>query len=289
MFGSRRGCLGRDYKALIAAALVALPLGVGVLASPAAASDAWPESVHAVYDVNFNGLNVGTFEFRSENKGTAYTLTSSAALSLLLGAFKWSGESRASGSVSTALPKPQGFTFDFKSNSKSGSTKMSFADDAVTNVSHVPPPKLRENVVPVLPQHLKGALDPLSAVLVISKGSSANPCTRRIPIYDGKQRFDLLLAPRGQVPLTERQPSGQPGTGYVCRVKYLPIAGHKIDQETKHMSQTDGIEMILRPIPSANVFVPYQITIPTIAGAATLVSRKVNIVTSGRQQIALVH
>ena len=279
----RRSHFGRGLAFLAAA------VALGPSATPSVAADGWPESVRAAFDVNFNGIKVGSFDFSSETKGTNYTLSGNAALSLLLGAFKWSGESRASGSVSTAVPKPQGFTFDFKSQSKSGSTKMSFADDTVTNVTHVPPPKLRENVVPVLPQHLKGALDPLSAVLVISKGTSANPCTRRIPVYDGKQRFDLLLAPRGQVPLTERQPSGQPVTGYVCRVKYLPIAGHKIDEETKHMSQSDGIEIILRPIPSANVFVPYQITIPTIAGAATIVSRRVDIVTAGRQQIALVH
>jgi hypothetical protein len=98
-----------------------------------------------------------------------------------------------------------------------------------------------------------------------------------------------MLAPRGQIQLTEKQPSGQPGVGFVCRVKYLPIAGHKIDDETKHMSKSDNIEIVLRPIPSANVFVPYQITIPTVAGAATLVSRRVDIVTSNRQQIALVH
>ena len=289
MVCARLSCLIRPLSrvfALTGLALVALPMAA---ASTVSAADAWPESVRAVYDVNFNGLNVGTFEFTSETKGTTYALNGNASLSLLLGAFKWTGDTRASGNIAAHAPKPSGFTFDFKGNSKSGSTKMSFADDVVTNVTHVPPPKVRDNVVPVLPQHLKGALDPLSAVLMISKGSSANPCTRRIPIYDGRQRFDLMLAPRGQVPLTERQPSGQPGTGYVCRVRYLPIAGHKIDQDTKFMSQSDGIEIILRPIPSANVFIPYQITIPTVAGAATLVSRRVDIVTSARQQIALVH
>ena len=43
------------------------------------------------------------------------------------------------------------------------------------------------------------------------------------------------------------------------------------------------------PIPSANIYVPYRITIPTIAGSATLMSRNVEIVTSAQQQIALVH
>jgi hypothetical protein len=278
---------GTTRPALLTTALT-FSLFAGSLA-PAQAAEGFPESVRAVYDVNFNGLNVGSFEFNSEAKGVSYSLSGHASLSLLLGAFKWSGNTRASGSLVQSGPKPSGFTFDFKSNSKAGSTKVSFADDTVTNVSHVPPPKIRDNVVPVQAQHLKGSLDPMSAILLLSKGTAANPCTRRLPIYDGKQRFDLMLAPRGQIQLTEKQPSGQPGMGFVCRVKYLPIAGHKIDDETKHMSKSDNIEIVLRPIPSANVFVPYQITIPTVAGAATLVSRRVDIVTSNRQQIALVH
>lgn len=269
--------------------VVTLGVLAGASATTTQAAEGWPESVRALYDVNFNGINVGTFEFNSEARGATYTLAGKASLSLLLGAFKWSGDTRSSGNLGGVAPKPSGFTFDFKSNSKSGSTKMSFADDTVTSVNHVPPPKVRDNIVPILAQHLKGTLDPLSAILLLSKGTAANPCTRRLPIYDGKQRFDLMLAPRGEVQLSEKQPSGQPGTGYVCKVRYLPIAGHKADEETKYMSKSDSIEIILRPIPSANVFVPYQITIPTIAGAATLVSRRVDIVTSTRQQIALVH
>ena len=257
--------------------------------SAAKALDVYPASVRATYDVNFNGLNVGTFEFQSEAQGSAYTLSSTASLSILLGAFKWTGETRASGTLGGGLPKPSAFTFAFQSNSKTGSTKMSFSDDTVSNVTHVPPAKFKENTVPVQPQHLKGVLDPLSAILVISKAAAGNPCTRRLPIYDGRQRFDLMLSPRGEVQLNERQSSGQPSMGYVCRVRYIPIAGHKVDEDTKFMQRNNDIEIILRPIPSANVFVPYQITIPTMAGPATLVSRRVDIVTSARQQIALIH
>ena len=37
------------------------------------------------------------------------------------------------------------------------------------------------------------------------------------------------------------------------------------------------------------MLVPYQITIPTIVGSATLVSRRVEIDSPGRPQIALLH
>src|SRR5262245_60166514 len=189
-------------------------LGLG---RPAAIAETWPPSVHALYDVNFTGINVGTLEFRSSADGPVYTLSAYAKLSALLGVFSWNADTRSSGKIVGESPKPAAFTFDYNSNSKTGSTKMSFTDDTVTNVTHVPPVLIRSGVVPVHEQPLKGVLDPLSAVLVLTRGSAANPCGRRIPIYDGKQRFDLLLSYGGLTRISERRPSGQPGIAYVCR------------------------------------------------------------------------
>ena len=59
-----------------------------------------------------------------------------------------------------------------------------------------------------------------------------------------------------------------------------------MNEETRHLATTDGIEVALRPVPSADLFVPYQITIPTGAGSATLTSERINIVARG-EQIAL--
>ena len=136
---------------------------------------------------------------------------------------------------------------------------------------------------------MQGVVDPLSAMMVLTRGSAANPCDRRIPIFDGKERFDLVFSYKGEMRVTEQAPSGQPGIAYVCRVRYLPIAGHKIDQETKFMAANEDIEVALRPIPSAGLYIPYQITIPTLVGSATLVSKRVEIISPGKPQIALLH
>jgi hypothetical protein len=55
------------------------------------------------------------------------------------------------------------------------------------------------------------------------------------------------------------------------------------------MAANEGIEVALRPIPAANLFVPYSITIPTRVGIASLQSKRVEIVTPGKPQIALLH
>lgn len=253
-------------------------------------ADILPARVQATYDITFNGIRVGNFVFTSTQQGTAYNLASSANLSLLFGALKWRGEANASGTVTgQSPPKPQGFQFSYRGNKKAGATRVAYTGDSITQVFHDPPKEPKAGTVPVLANHLKSVLDPMTAVLALTRGTSGNPCSRRIPVYDGKARFDLILSPRGVVQLSEKSPSGQPGTGYVCRVRYVPIAGHKPDEETRFMSSTEGIEVVLRPIPSANVFVPYKITIPTIAGPAALVSTRVDITTSSQQRIALSH
>ena len=264
-----------------------IAFAIGGLGSSQAAD--WPANVRAVYDINFNGFNVGTFEFQSQSEEESYSLTGNAQLSLLLGAFTWIGETRSFGLIANHMPKPAAFAFDFKANSKVGSTKMDFADGIVAAIRHTPTPVPKPDMVPVRQQHLKGVLDPLSAIMVVARGSNPNPCDRRLPIFDGKERFDLVLSYKGQMKVNEQQPSGQPAMAHVCKVKYQPIAGHKVDTETSFMATTDAIEVALRPVPSANILIPYQITIPTMVGYATLVAKRVDIETPGKPQIALLH
>jgi hypothetical protein len=259
-------------------------------AGPAGSSaHAWPANVRAVYDVNFNGFSVGTFEFKAQSEDESYTFTGNAQLTLLLGAISWTGETRSFGLIANNAPKPAAFVFDFWANTKMGSTKVDFDNGTVSDVRHSPPSLPKPGTVPLREQHLKGVIDPLSAIMVVARVSNPNPCDRRLPIFDGKERFDLVLTYKGQMRVSEQQPSGQPAMAHVCRVKYQPIAGHNVDAEHSFIATTDGIEVALRPIPSANVMVPYQITIPTLFGYATIVSRRVEIASPGGPQIALLH
>ena len=273
------------FLGVLTVSLAGLLVGSG---APSAA-ESWPANVRALYEINFNGFSVGTFEFQSQAESQSYTLTANARLSVLLGAFTWNGETRSFGMLVNQAPKPASFTFDFRSNLRAGSTRLGFSDGVVTNILNLPPTVSTTPTIPVREQHLKGVVDPLSAIMMLSRNAAADPCDRRIPIFDGKERFDLLFSRKGEMRVTEQAPSGQPDVAVVCGVRYLPIAGHKIDSDTKYMAANDAIEVALRPVPSANVFVPYQISIPTMAGSATIVSKRVEIVSPGKPQIAMLY
>jgi len=242
--------------------------------------------VSATYKVTFNGFDIGGFKFNSDVSGHGYTLSSDAQLSALLGAFTWRGVSRSSGTLAAGEPKPAGYTFNFQSSSRQGAVRLGFTDTRISAVSVMPPSEPQPDIVPLKEQHLKDVLDPLSAVMAVSR-ASANPCNRKLAIFDGKQRFDLIFSFRRQEKVAEQRPSGQPAVGYVCRVRYVPIAGYRATDETKELSDSTAIEVSLRHVPNANLMVPYLVTIPTFAGSATIELSRIDITTSDKGQIAL--
>jgi hypothetical protein len=261
----------------------------GPLAIKSAWSDALPVQISAVYKISLNNFEIGNFQYNSNVGSQSYTLESNVELSAMLGAFHWQGATRTSGTVVGSDPKPSGYSFDFTSTAKSGSIKMSFNPSGVSSVSVAPEAIQPSDVVPLQEQHVRDVLDPLSAIMMLTHADGPNPCSRKVSIFDGKQRFDLILSYRRQERIAEAQPSGQPETAVVCKIKYVPIAGYRPTEETKAMAQNNGIEITFRPIPSANLMVPHQIVIPTVAGTAELIVQRVNITAPGREEIALVN
>lgn len=285
MSSSWLACLGSRLGRSVALACGVLIAGD---APPLSAAEAWPQAVAALYRISFNGFDIGTFRFRARVDATGYVLDGSGELSALLGAFSWQGLSRSSGAIEGDQPRPGTYSFEYRSSSKSGAIRMGFRDHNVASLA-VQPQSEDDDVVPLRPQHLKGVLDPLSAVMRLTRADGRAPCGKHLSIFDGKQRFDLQFAYARLMRVAETRPSGLPSDAVVCRVRYTPIAGHKRTDESKSAGADTGIEVTLRPVPSANLLVPTRIVVPTMAGSAVLTSERIDIETSGSGAIALVY
>ena len=259
----------------------------GTIGSATAAE--WPSQVIAKYNVSFAGFTIGSLNFRSDVGPKGYSLAGEAKVSAVFGAFKWHGFTRSSGRAQRTRPAPRKYAFDYRSNSKKGSVRMSFKKGHVIKNQVVPHKPYSNKHAPLLGKHLRGVYDPISAVMLLTRATSGHPCKRRIPIFDGKQRFDLVLSPAGRTKIREARPSGQPELAYICQVRYVPIGGFKRNRQTKYMASNSGMRVVLRSIPSANLYIPYEVRVPTIAGEAVLLSKQVNIVTARRQRIALIY
>jgi hypothetical protein len=208
-------------------------------------------------------------------------------VSALFGAFTWKGGFESNGTVDATAPHPAAYKLNYKSKSKITTITLGFDATGVKSVLMVPKKEPRPDAVPLKPDDLKNVFDPMSSILALTHATGGNPCARTIPVFDGKARFNLVLSAKGEQRLKEDKPTGQPTQLKVCQVKYIPVSGHRPKDFVKPWVDYNNIEIALRPVPTANAFVPYRITIPTSLGAAVMTARNVNIIASNNTQIAL--
>ena len=268
------------------------PIGPSSARAQSAQAAVSASQVSAVYQIALNGFNIGSFSYTAAISGQSYTLNSEVDLSLLMGAFKWTGISHTtgqtggttSGPTGAASLKPATFGFDYTSTLKNGAVRMGFNKGSVDSVSIDPPAPLIPGIVPVKSEHLINVLDPLSAILALTQDNGGKPCDRKVAIFDGKQRFDLQLVFRRQ---ELQEGSTEPVS--VCRVKYIPIAGYRPTEETANLAKSTGIEISFRSVPDAKLQVPHKVVLPTLAGTAEISIERVQINTPGAGQVALVN
>lgn len=280
------------YKSLIRIVACAAPAALATLAGSALGNPAILKApqeiptakINARYAISLNGFDLGTLEFKAETVAGTYKATSDVNISALLGAFTWHGVTNTSGKIREGSFKPQDYRFEYTSTTRNGSVRMGFDGKSVTNLAVEPLTLQVADTVPVERAHLASVLDPLTAIMALTKVDAANPCGKKLAIFDGKQRFDLSLSFRRQEPLSDDEPE----QATVCRVKYTPIAGYRNNDETRTLSQNMGIEIAFRAIPAARMMVPHKVVIPTMAGDAVITAEHIRITTPDRDKVAAV-
>lgn len=286
---SSQSVLGPRFAALGLAALVVFGASPGLSPVPSAlagpSTDA-PLEISGKYSIYFNGFDIGTVRIDQRTAGRTYSASSEVQISALLGAFRWKGTTRSAGTLAAGALEPSGYDFQYEGTSKSGSVRMGFTKGNVTSLTAIPETIDPADFVPLKQAHIKSVVDPLSAIVAVSR-PVADPCGRKLAIFDGKQRFDLALIPARR----EAVSAGRDGAaveGLVCRVKYTPIAGYRANADTSALAESAGIEVTFRPIPEAGLWAPYRVAIPTMAGTVTLEATRYDVSAPGLAEIALV-
>ena len=271
---------------------VALSLGIGQ-----AGARANSPSIVVTYDVEYDGLlslDVGRATVQYSATGAGYQLSlsfrpSSSAHSFAVGP----AAARTSGLISTRGLSPASATLDYSIRSLSETRNFTFAGDRLQSV-HIAKkksgglfkdgsavaydPRALPAYAPLSDADQKGVLDPLSAMFLPVSGKDgldrAN-CERKLRIYDGRRRFDLVMTYRG----TEK--TALNGEALVCSASYVPIAGHSLEGDDFTTKMRDyRIAVALVAAPGSNFLIPARITL-TDAGGDSVAEAKA-IALSGR-------
>lgn len=276
-------------------AFIVLLLMAVAAASPRPMSAAPQHStIAASYEIRFAGLKLGKFDVWS-NIGTAsYSLRGKGELKFITGLiFEITGGTTSRGAVTEQGPRPVSFGFDFDTGKHKGELAMQFEGDAVSHVIARPPFVESAKEIPVTKEHVTGVLDPMSAIFFTARASQLNSdgsvCPGRIPVFDGKQRFDLVLSHKRTVHVKKRKRKGYGGMAVVCQIKYVPISGYKSDNDgVRFMAETDEIEVWLINVPGKAMYVPYHVVLPTPIGKASATSVGFHVEIPGMEKITVI-
>jgi hypothetical protein len=265
VLGAKRGAAmrGARYSALVVALL-------GVLNGPTRAQG----KLEARYTASVAGIVVGRGSWVLDIGQNQYTAAASGrVVGLLKILANAEGTVAAHGVIEGGRLLPASYSSRVTADDKVDDVRLAFTAGVITEAVAEPPTPPSPDRVPVSETHRRGVLDPMTAELMPVGGSgdplSPEACRRTLPIFDGRQRFDLTLTFKRFDHVKAEK--GYQGPVVVCMVTYQPIAGHRPGRAAiKYLMAAREMEMWLAPIAGTRVLVPFRASVPTLIGQAVL-------------------
>ena len=260
--------------------------GLGLLAplflAPTDPAEAAPRGTRlgASYDISFSGLTFAKGDLSVDIKGNAYEARMGMRTSGLVGVFVASkSNAESTGRLRGSHVVPSRYSMMAKESKISSRVAIHMGHGNVQDFAVSPQLKKRPDRIPVTKRHRYNVVDPLSAAIMplARKGDSLSPaaCNRRLPIFDGWQRYDVQLSYRRTENVSGR---GYDGPVVVCGARWIPVAGHRPGKKSvKYMADNKHIEIWLAPVADEPLLVPYRISLRTMSGDIVVEARKMTL------------
>lgn len=251
-------------------AMLALALGAAVPAS--GAGQAEPLRHRTVFDIRFGALAVGEATIDVAFDERHYELKAFGKTVGVAELFaQGKGDAASAGRIEGGRIVAQTSDAVYLEKGNKSTVHLEFDKGLVTKVSIVADKKKNRTGpkwVEVNESHLRAVMDPASSIVVpVPYEQAKDPkavCNRTLNLYDGETRYDIALQYKATKPVSTQ---GYEGYAYVCRMKYIPVAGHKRKQKNvEYMAGNDGMEIWLAPMQATNLFSPIRVEVPTWIG-----------------------
>lgn len=249
---------------------IAAPLAA--LAALALATPAGAEVFEGDYTVTFLGLTVARSTVQSRIEDGKFSIDgtmSSAGIAALFDRTK--GTASASGAVRKGETRPLAYRVEYKEGKRRQTTAIRFGDGTVAGTENDPPLKKRgDDWVPVQPDQLKGALDPLSAGIVPA-GGPGEVCKRTLRIFDGEFLLDATLRPADP----KRAFAGYGDRAVTCQVTVKPVGGYRKGRKAlEYLEKRSRILVAFTPLGETGLYAPVHATVGTQIGTVTVKARQ---------------
>ncbi|MEM7523770.1 MAG: hypothetical protein AAF360_08460 [Pseudomonadota bacterium] len=250
-------------------ALFSLLSSFAFVAGPVAAADetVGEVSVAETYAITIAGIDIGDATLTVDALGPDYDAALTGDYRFLF----WSGaiEAQAAGKHSAGGVgfAPATYRSRVDSPTRIFTTDILFAGASTEGRWRADPPfEDRDTVerVPIKPEHLTGAKDPLSAFLVPAESGEA-ACAGTLKVYSGVVRFDLDLRAIGAA-------KSASDDAVECAVSYRPVSGHRVESDEVNRLERDGLSISVFEI-APGLWAPERVGFSTMFGTLALTRR----------------
>lgn len=163
----------------------------------------------------------------------------------------WRLTGRAQGTVSAEGLRPRSATTENLFRGRRRSAQLSFSPGAAVE-ARLEPPAEEDDRDPVPAAMTVGGTDLLTAVLSQSLKLADGACAARLPVFDGRRRFDVILTDGGAEDLAANEYSSFAGPSKKCLFRIERIAGYaRRESEYDRAKDRDQLYRIwfARPLP----------------------------------------
>lgn len=184
-------------------------------------------TVDASYRIYVGGVEVLEAEATLAVSDDRYEIAILARTGGFIGRmFSWESKSQSVGAVGREGLSPLRHTQVSTFREKPRSVTLTYDRQGAVTAQVLPPPE-EDDREPVPAALLQSTFDPLSAVLnaLVAVGRGEG-CTRTMPVFDGRRRYDMMLYDAGQRQVARSRYSIYSGQAQECRITYRPVAGY---------------------------------------------------------------
>jgi hypothetical protein len=263
---------GEQVAKMALGRMIAFGAVFGALAAPSLAEPqvAWAttDRLELVYDVAAGARIVElTLEFSVADD--RYNISSrQTSVGLVRWLFPFESRTDVAGRFVAAATEPSSYRVKGEFRGKPRSVEMDFRDGALVR-SQTFPENVDDERDEVTPEQRVGAVDPVSAVMaVIRQMNEGRGCDARVPVFDGRMRYDIVFKDAGQREVPREGNSVFSGMAEVCEFAWVPIAGRSRKATANRKPEDDKRtgRAFMAPLGSGQVVAPARIEFETWFG-----------------------
>jgi hypothetical protein len=183
------------------------------------------------------------------------------------------GNSVSQGVVTGGQLVPTTYAATITNDKRIDDVRMVFVGSNIKDLSVDPPLGPSADRIPVTDADRRNVLDPMTATIdpVGGTGDPVSPqaCHSRVPVFDGRMRYDLRTEFK-RIEMIKAE-KGYQGPAVVCAVYFIPISGYVPERYAiKYLAALRDAEVWLAPILGTRVLAPYRFSLPTPVGTGML-------------------